>query len=450
MARPMTDLSDLAVSIATRATAGEQVEAFVARGRHTTVKAYGGEVESFTSAESMGIGIRVVRDHRQGFAYAGTFEEAAIAETLAEARDNATFGEPDEFFGLAEPDGVQAVEQELWDEAVVTFPTERKIELAIELERAVLGADPRIRGVRTSSFGDSSGEAAVATSTGIAVEGRATVCHISVSALASEGDETTIGGGVDVGRDPTALDVAKVVDDAVTRATRILGATKAPSRRLPVVFEPRMAATLLALAAGTLSGERVLKGRSPFADRLGQQIASSSLTLVDDPTDARSLGADSHDGEGLACRCNLLIDEGVLQGFLHSSYTGRRSGSASTASAVRGYASTPGVGVQALAVAPGSRSHAGILAGLDEAFLVQSLSGVHSGVNPVSGDFSVGAEGLMIRGGGLAEPVREVTLASTLQRMLLDIREVGGDLEWLPSGTGASTLVVDDVTLSGS
>ncbi len=114
-----------------------------------------------------------------------------------------------------------------------------------------------------------------------------------------------------------------------------------------------MAATILGLAGGTLTGERVLKGRSPFADRLGEAIASPLLTLVDDPTNPASLAADSHDGEGLACRRNLLIVDGVLQQFLHNSYTGRRAGLASTGSAVRGYRSTPGVGCQALLVVPG-------------------------------------------------------------------------------------------------
>jgi PmbA protein len=174
------------------------------------------------------------------------------------------------------------------------------------------------------------------------------------------------------------------------------------------------------------------------------------LTVVDDPTNPASMGADSHDGEGLACRRNVLLDGGVLQGFLHNAYTGRRSGEGSTASAVRGARSMPGVGVHAPALVPGERSHDELVASIDTGLLVQSMSGLHSGVNAVSGDFSVGAEGMMIRGGALAEPVREITIASTLQRLLLGVVEVGSDLEWLPGGSGAATLVIEGVTLSGS
>lgn len=443
------ELLALAQTVVDRARPGEQLECVVGRGRGTSVKAYGGEVESFTSAESFGLGIRVIVDHRQGFAHAGSHDPDVVAATLAEARDNATFGEPDDWNGLAEPDGVAPVDQDLWDEALFAVPTERKVELALELERRVTGLDPRVTAVRTAGYGDGSGEAAVCSTTGIAVTGRSTHCSVSVSALANDGDETQIGGAVDVGRQPAQLDLARVAGDAVERATRMLGASPTESQRLTVVFDPRMAATLLAIAGGTLTGERVLKGRSPFADRLGEAIASPALTLVDDPTDARSMAADRHDGEGLACRRNPLIVDGVLDRFLHDSYSARRAGTVSTGSAVRGSRSTPGVGCQALAVLPGDRSPDELIAGIDRGMVVQSLSGVHSGVNAVSGDFSVGAEGLLIRDGELAEPVREVTLASTLQRLLLGVEAVGNDLEWLPGGTGSATLVVGDVSLGG-
>lgn len=445
----MTELLDLARRIVERADAGEQVEAFVGRSRTTSVKAYEGEVESLTSAESFGVGIRVIRDHRQGFAHCGTLDEDVVLETLADARDNVAFGEPDEFFELATPDGVPEAELDLWRDELAAFPTAAKVDMALDLERRVKALDARVRGVRSAGYGDSMGEAAVATNTGIASYGRGTWCHVSVSALADDGDETKIGGGNDVARTPDDLDVGRAASDAVERAVRLFGATKARSQRLAVVFEPRLAATILNIAGGMFTGERVLKGRSPFADRLGEQIASPLLTLVDDPTDARSMGADAFDGEGLATRRNPLISGGVLDRFLHNTYSGRRAGSASTGSAVRGARSTPGVGCQALAVEPGTGSLDELIGALDTGFLVQSLTGLHSGVNAVSGDFSVGAEGLMIRDGALAEPVREVTIASTLQRMLLDIRALGADLEWLPGGTGASTLVIGDLALSG-
>ncbi len=444
------ELLALARRVADRARPGEEIEVFVGRGVTTSVKAYGGEVESISSAQSQGVGIRVVADHRQGFAHCGTLDETVVAETLADARDNVRFGEVDEHLGLARPDGVAAVEQDLWNEAVVSFASADKVAMALELERVVKGLDPRVTGVRTATFADGAGEAAIATSTGIAAAARSTTCSLSVLALATDGSETKTGGGVDIGRDPAALDVGRAAADAVDRAVRLFGARPVPSQTVSVFLEPRMAATLLALATATLNGESVQKGRSPFADRVGEPIAAPALTIVDDPTDPASLGASSFDGEGLACRRTPLVVDGVLQGFLHNSYTARKAGVGSTGSAVRGYRSTPGVGPQVLVVALGHQGHDELLAGVGTGVYVQSFSGLHSGVNPVSGDFSVGVEGLMIRDGALAEPVREVTLGSTIQKLLLGVRAVGNDREWLPGGTGSASILIDDVRLSGT
>jgi PmbA protein len=446
----MTDLLDLARRIAEQAAPGEEVEAFAAQGTSTSVKVHGGDVESLTQATSAGVGIRVVRDKRQGFAWAGSLDEAVVADVLAEARDNAAFAEPEAWIGLAEPDGVEPPAVDLWRDGLAELPTERKIDLALELERAVRARDPRIVGVRAAQWGDGSGEHAVATSTGIAVGGRSTSCWLTVLALAEDGDETQTGYGLSVGRQLSDIDLAEAADDAAERATRLLGAVQPASSTVTLVLEPRLAATVLAVVGGTLDGESVLKGRSPFADRLGEQIASPLLTLVDDPTDPAGLGADTHDGEGLATRRNALIEGGVLQAFLHNSATGRRAGTASTASAIRGYRSTPGVGPQALKVALGAGTLDELIAGVDHGILVQSMTGLHSGVNPVSGDFSVGVEGLMIRDGARAEPVREATIASTVQRLLLDVSAVGGEREWTPGGTGAAALVIPGISLGGS
>jgi PmbA protein len=443
------ELADLAAKVAAEAAPGEQVEAFVGSSTSTSVRVHGGDIESLTQASSSGIGVRVVRDGRQGFAYAGSLDPAVIAEVLADARDNAAYAEPEDWVGLAEPDGVAPVELDLWRDALAEMPTDRKVALALELERAVKARDPRVTGVRVASWGDGSGVGAVATSTGILVTGRSTFCHLSVQALAADGDETKTGYGVSVGREPGDVDLDEAADDAADRATRLLGAVQPASGTVTLVLEPRMAATLLGVVAGTLNGESVLRGRSPFADRVGEAIASPLVTLVDDPTDPESLGADSHDGEGLATRRIPLIEGGVLAGFLHNTMTGRRAGVPSTASAVRGFRSTPGVGSQALAIATGEGTLDELIAGVDHGVLVQSMTGLHSGVNPVSGDFSVGVEGLMLRGGARAEPIREATVASTLQRLLLDVAAVGGEREWTPGGTGAAALVIPGVTLSG-
>jgi len=447
----MSDLEALVERVVGWAGDGEAVEAYAARSHHTEVRAYEAEVESLSSADTEGIGIRVVTGGRQGFAYAASLDISIVAETLAEARDNAAFGTVDEFAGLAAPDGVAAADIDLWFPELAEFPPDDKVALALETERATRAADSRIKGVETASYGDVSSEAAVASSEGIRASTRRTVCSVYVDAMATDGSETQTGYGYSVARRPGDLDVPKAAADAAARATRLLGARKPPSRHLTVFFEPRVTASLLGLLSRALSGEAVLKGRSMFADRLGQEVGSPRLTLVDDPTDPLAYGAGRYDAEGLATRRNVLLDGGVVAAFLQNSYTGRRSGSASTGSAVRGgFKGTPGVGSRALSLTPGDRDQARLLADFGEGLLVQSVTGMHSGANPVSGDFSVGIEGLMVRNGAPAEPVREATVASTLQRMLHDVAAVGSDLEWLPGSAAGVTLVVADLALSGS
>jgi PmbA protein len=446
----MPEFLDLAQRIAAEAQPGEEIEAYVGWNRSTEIRVFEGGIESLSSAESAGVGVRVISGGRQGFAYVGNLDEALAREALAEARDNANFASVDEHAGLARPDGHAAVDLELWSDALADFPSDAKIALAVELERLVRAGDGRIRQVVSSDYGDGAGESAIATSTGISSQSRKTSCFIAADAVAGEGDDTQTGAGYSVGRGPGDLDVDVAASDAIDRATRLLGATKPKSDRLSVVFDRRVTATLLGILSGTLSGEDVAKGRSLFAGRLGEEVAVPSFTLVDDPTNPLAYGATRHDAEGLACRRNALIEGGRLSAFMYDSYSARLAGTVSTASAVRGgFKSGPGVGARALALDPGDHSQDELISLVGDGLFVQEINGVHSGVNPVSGDFSVGAEGLMIRGGALSEPVREITIASSIQRMLLHILAIGNDTEWLPSTAAGVSLAIAEIAMSG-
>ncbi|HEX2784834.1 MAG TPA: TldD/PmbA family protein [Ilumatobacteraceae bacterium] len=444
------ELQAIADRVVSLAQPGEHIEAFVSRDSETDIRIYEGEVEHFVAAQTEGVGIRVIREGRTGFAYAGVLDESAVTEVLAEARDNVQFGTPDEWAGLAEPDGVEVIEQDLWSDALADFPTDEKIALAKELERLTLAVDPRIR-VDDANYADAASESAVATTTGIRRTGRENGCYVVVSTLADDGDETQTGFGFSVGRSPAEFDLAKAAREASDRATRLLGATKPSTKRTTVVLDPYVTASFLGIISSTLNGESVAKGRSLFMDRLGENVASAIVTLVDDPTNSKAYTATDLDGEGLAARRNVLIDGGVLQQFVHSSYSARRVGAKSTGNAIRGgFKGTPGVGCLALQLLPGRRDQDALIADIDDGVLIQSVSGLHSGVNAISGDFSAGASGLSIANGKLGGPIREFTIASTLQRMLLDVVEVGNDIDWLPMRAAGVSLVIRDVTMSGS
>ncbi len=448
-----TDLLGIARKVAEGALSGEQVEAYVVRTRDTDVEVFDGQVESLTTASVEGVGIRVVADHRQGLAWAGSLDPDVIEETLREARDNATFGEPDEFYGLASAADVGDAtphDLDLWRDELAAVPTEEKVRIALDLERATKAADARIRNVESASYGDALAEVALVNSLGVVAHTRRTTCSASAVALADDGSGTQSGYGFVAGRTLSDLDLDSIPRDAATRACRLLGAKPVPGRRIPVILDPLVTRSVLGVLSSAFNGESMLKGRSLFANRVGERIGAPFVQLVDDPTDARFLGASQFDGDGIPTRRNALIVDGVMQGFLHNVYTGRRSGSGTTASASRGIASTPGVGVRALRLEPGPRSAEEIMKLAGEALYVQSVSGLHSGTNPISGDFSVGADGLMVRDGAFAEPVREITIASTLQRMLIDITEIGSDLVFLPGAVAGMTVLVGEMTMSGA
>lgn len=446
------ELLSLAERVLERAQPGEELEAVVTWSHDTEIRAASGEVEHFVESDAAGIGVRIIRDGRQGLAWVGAIDdEQAIAECVADARDNAAFGTPDPFAGLAEPDGVPLTPLDLFDPRLERVSTADKIELAIELERRILAADPRMVGLEASDYADTVAAGAIATTTGVRAAGADTSAYVGAWALAEDDSGTTTGFGFSVGRSTEDLLVGPAAEDAVRRCLTMLGATKAPSERLTVVFDPYVTSQFLGLVAELLSGEAVLRGRSAFADRVGETVASPLVTLHDDPTDPLAPSADDTDGEGLATRRVPLLVDGVLQGYLHNAYTARASGTTSTGSAQRGsHKGTPGVGPRVAKLAPGRSSAADVLRSVGDGLLVHELAGLHSGVNPVSGDLSVGVDGVRLRGGEPAEAVREVTIGSTLQRMLLDIVAIGDDVTYFPWDATGVTLAIGDVTMSGA
>lgn len=446
----MPELQTIAETILSWAGDNEQLEVVVVHDRDTEIRVYEGEVEHFTAAESHGVGVRVIAGEKQGFAWAGTLDADVLRETLEEARDNAAFGTVDPLLGLAEPDGVAILDLDLYDSGALDMATEDKIALAIELERKTRSADARITGIESADYVDSIRESALVSTAGVSTSSRESSAYVTASALATENDDTQMGFGFSVGRNPSDLDVDKAAFDAADRATRLLGAKQAPTERVTVVFDPFVTAQFLGILGGTLSGEAVQKGYSLFANRIGEHVAAPNFTLVDDPTNPQMFTASETDGEGLASRRNVLVGEGRLEMFVHNAYTARKAGVQPTGSAVRDFSSVPGVGTRALQLLPGTKSQDELIAAIDNGVLIQGVAGIHSGVNPVSGDFSTGAEGLRIRDGELAEPIREITIASTLQKMLSDIEAIGNDTDWLPMSAAGVTVVIADVTMGGS
>jgi PmbA protein len=447
----MSELLDLAHRVVGRASATEQLEAFVTHERNFTAKAYDGDLESTSSAEPRGAGARLVSDGRTGFAYTTDFSEEGLDDVVAKARANARHATEDDASGLAEATGEVPKVDGLFDESQPGVTAEDKVTFVLELEGLTRGHDPRIRAVEESVYADAEVEVAIATTTGIAASYRETDAWCYSIAIAEDGGDNEVGFEFGLGRSLAALDAAGVARRAAERAIGVLGAGKISSARMPVVFDPYVAGQFLGVIGRVLTGEAVQKGRSLFAGRLGDKVAGG-LTLVDDGRIAGAPGSAPWDAEGVVTQRTEVITDGVLTSYLYDTVSGRREGRASTGNASRsGFKSLPGPSPTNLAFEPTGESRSDLLRSAGRALLVQDFHGVHSGANPISGDFSVGVTGHLLENGELGKPVKEVTIAAPMLDILSRVTAVAEDRRWLPFGGsyGGATTLVSEMTVAG-
>jgi PmbA protein len=445
-------IASAAVERALTAGAGD-AEAFASEAENREVRVHGGEVESLTAATQRGLGLRVWIGLRVGYGYGTDLSADGLASIAARATEAARAADEDEFAKAPHPDGEPSVVAGLSDPSRAEWSPAALVELTLAVERSALEADARVAAVEQAVYFDSAERVAISSSAATGGEYETTSCYAYLQALADgeSGRETGLGFGL--ARGPADLDPAAIGREGAEHAAEMIGSTKPASRNCPVVLDPTVAASFVGLLGKAAGAGAVQRGRSPLAESLGEQIAAETLVLYDDGLDSAGFAAAPIDAEATPRRRTALIEAGRLQTFLHDSYTARRGGAASTGNAGRaGYRTPPGVSASNLVVAPGTASLAELLHEAADGVYVDDVAGLHSGVNPVTGVFSVGASGRAIRGGEKAEPLREFTIASDLVSMLRAVRTVGSEPRWVPFGGSVSAppLLIGEMTVSGS
>lgn len=450
----MSELAELAAKAAALAieAGAEASEGFVQDEQEVEIRVYDRAVESLTEAGSRGVGVRAfASEGRTGYAFGTDTSEESLRQLAERAVEIANSADADEFSGLPEECGVgetgmlSAADFGDWDTAA-------KVDLAIAVDDAARTADDRVSQVEQSIYADSRSRVAIANSNGFAGDYESTGAYAYSSAFAGEGAELMTGLGLGIGQGPGSLDAKEIGTEAAERAVMLLGARSTTSRKAQVVLDQFTAASFIGLIAGTLSGEAILRGRSPFVGKLEDSIAAQALTVDDDGLIDGGPSSAPFDGEGVAQRRTPLIADGKIANLLYDARTAREASALPTGSGRRGsYRGTPGTGATNIVVGAGDKTQAELIAEVEDGLFVTNVVGLHSGVNPVSGTFSVGAAGVEIKNGELTTAVREATIASDLVSMLGAISALGSERRWVPFGGSVLTppLLIAEMTIAG-
>lgn len=436
---------------------GGEAEAYVEHSVTTSIKVYQGRPEAITVAEPRGVGIRFIRENRLGYAYTSDLSQGGIGAAVEAAVAASTAAEPDPFSVLPEATAVESIQEQppLWLPGLGQTNLDSKVALAVEAEAAALQCH-EVRGVEETVYSDVDKRVAVVSSRGVSRWGAATYAVLYVYAHAEREGETRSGLAAAGSRaGAQGLKPREVGEEAAARACRLLGAGRCPSGTYTVVLEQQVVGGLLSAIAPAFSAEAIQKGRSVFADRIGSGLGPPSFHLWDDGLCVDGPSSFWFDDEGVARTTRTpLIHNGVLASFLYDSRTAARGDTSSTANAVRAsYRSLPLPSTTNLIVeVPGSGDIQALAERVGDGLYVVEVNGLHSGINSISGEISVGVSGLLIRGGSLCEPVHEITMATDMPALFAGITDAAGDTAWdyVHGGVLTPSLALRDIAVSGS
>lgn len=424
-----------------------EAEVYLLDSRELSVEVADNKVENLKLAEEKGLGLRIIKDSTLGYAFTSDLSSKALDKVVEKALQNAGETPEDRYWQLTKP-GMNYPKLNLYDENTFRISLEEKIELAKAIENAARKYDPRIVITEKAVYHDSQYHLSVFNTLGLAEGYRGSYCGGYAVVVAQDKGESETGFAMQYKPGFKDLFPDVIGREAGEKCIRMLGGKRIASARLPVVFDPYCMTSLMGLLLTPFSADAVIKGKSFFQDRIGKTVASPMLSIIDDGSMKDGLGSSPFDGEGSPTARTVLLDKGILRTFLHNNYTAHRLGAASTGNGVRySYRSTPEVGLTNFYIEPGPLSHEKIIKDVAKGFYLTDLMGLHT-ANPISGDFSVGAAGLMIENGELTTPVKGVAVAGNLQEILNDIEAVGCDLTFYAS-KGAPTIRIKSLSISG-
>lgn len=426
---------------------GLDAEVFLLYDKELSIEVVDGQVETLKEAEETGMGIRVINQGRLGFAYTTNLEESVLEEMLDRAVGSSRYTTVDENNIL--PEGAFTYPpMGTYDPAIRQATLEEKTAMAREVETVARAYDKRISVIERSGYEDSEYLLVIINTQGVEAVEKGAFCGLYAYLVAEEDGDAQTGFSLMARKHFGELNPREVGCEAARNAVRMLKGRTIPSQSIPCVLEPYVVTNFLGILSNSVNADSVQKGKSLFAGKVGEQVAASELVLVDDGVYEKGIASFPFDGEGVPAQRTVLIENGILKGFLYDSYTARKDGTTSTGNGVRSsFRSLPGVGTTNFFFSPGPTRPADLVRDISRGLYITEVMGMHT-ANPISGDFSVGAAGIMIEYGELTRPVRGITIAGNLKDFLLNIEGIGNDLRFF-GGTGAPTLRLKALSIAG-
>lgn len=434
---------------ALESAAGRKVtaEAFLLYERELSLEVTGGEVKHLKQAEQAGLGIRILKGDRLGFAFTTDLSARAVSQTVAHAVSMADYVSADHYNILPHGNFTYPA-MKTYDPAIASVALEEKIALARRMEQSARSCDKRVTVVERSAYNDNEFTCVIMNTEGVCASGQGNFCGLHIYLLAEQDGEAQSGFAVNSSHFYSSLCPQNLGVEAAVRAVRSLGARSIVSAHLPCVMEPTVTARFLTLLSQLVDAGAVHKNKSMFAGKIDQKVASPVFNLVDDGLDPVGIGAFPFDSEGVPGGRTVLIQNGILKSYLYDTYNANKAGRKSTGNAQRSsFRALPAVGTTNFMVLPGDKPPQNFITDIDKGLYITDVMGMHT-ANPISGDFSLGAAGIMIEKGKLTFPVRGITIAGNLGQFLLDIEAVGNDLRFFGS-RGASTIRLKSLSIGG-
>lgn len=430
----------------------DHMEVYIQGSNQFDIRIFKEEIDNYSVADEIGLSFRGVYNGKMGYSYTEKVDESSIDMLIKEAIENAKNIDSEDFEEIFE--GSKEYKEVItYNPSLEKISTEEKIEFAKQLEKEAYNIDSRVHSVNYCIYADGEGYSLIANTKGLNLESKSNIAQTYLSVVVKDGDDVKTGGKYIISNDFSKFNAKELAKEVVDEALSMLGAESIESGSYPVILRNDVAANIFKSFSPIFVAENVQKDLSLLKDKLNKKIANEMITIVDDPFLKEGAGSASFDGEGVATKYKIIVDKGVLITYLYNSKTAKKDGVESTGNASKGsYKSPISTSPSNMYIENGTTELKEMISSIEKGIMIIDVQGLHSGLNPVSGDFSLSAYGYLIEKGKISRPVNQITVAGNFYEMLNNIDSLGNDLKFALPGfghIGSPSLKINSLAIAG-